>query len=124
MQMTLFTLVGFALTTICTSICPMNMGMMSMNMNGDDMQMAAHTTMDMGEQKEMPCKRFEQEEEEIIALSSSSNTIQVVSHVPFAVFSVVVSYKDALHKKQSQLLLANGPPIPTETLVGTVILRT
>lgn len=126
MHTTLLTLVGFTFTTICASICPMNMGGMDsmMSMHHGDVQMMEHA-MDMGEdQKEMPCKRCEQDEDEVAALSAPTSIFQIVSHVPFVAFSSLSTYTDVIHAQQIRSILANAPPIPTETLVGTVILRT
>jgi hypothetical protein len=127
MQMTFLTLTGFTLTALCASICPMNMGGVNsmMSMDHGEMQMMEHA-MDMsGDQKEMPCKRCDQDEEEVVAVSTPSVKVQAVAHAPFATLTSVSLYTDTIHTKKLGLPLANvGPPPQPHSLVGTVILRT
>ena len=121
----MLTLLGFTLTTICATICPMgmNMDMGTMSMSHGDMQMM-HDDMAQKEQK-TPCEKCNQKVEEVAAVTMS--TIEI--HMPMSSLLSVIpvfSYDRAASLRQSIRLVHSyiRPPPPAETLVGTVILLT
>jgi len=108
-----------------TVLCPITMGAMAMNMDMGSMQMVSQVSQDQdGDTGAMPCEQCEKEEEEVIA--SFNSQAEVVTPVNNTVsFLAYWEYSNPLSSIHIQRpFLTNGPPIPTKTLVGTVILHT
>lgn len=123
MHITSVTLLGFVLTTICTSICPMNMGLDSgMPVHHEGVHMTEHA-MHMGDHEEMPCSHCEQDEDKLATPSTQKIAVKVAAEMPFTSFVSVLSPSDIAEEKQSRVLLANGPPFTTKVLVETVVMR-
>ena len=128
MRLAVFTLLGFTFTTLCASLCPMNVGGMPMNHEG--MQMAAMHSgdemkgMNHGDKKEVPCKKCEKEDNVEITISSSTPDVKTSNTLQVAYVAVASLSIDDLHVQKIKLKNSiNGPPLSV-SLVGTVVLRT
>ncbi len=120
MKLSALALAGITLSSICASICPMNLAMHPMDMDG--MHMAAqemdHDDMDT----KQGCDSCATDEDHI-ALANLSVEIQQVAHVIYTKIPSVVSFPDITSVSTAKLFLADtGPPL-SEVLVGTVILK-
>jgi hypothetical protein len=121
MKIALFTLFGFLSFVI---VCPMTMGWaMSMdmeNMSGMSQMMQDNEDDDGA----MPCEQCKKEKAEIVTSfgSQSQSTTPINTSVTFFAFWECA---ESLHvTNQKMPLLTNGPPLPTNILVGTLILHT
>ena len=126
MNIPFITLIGFAFTTICTSICPMgmNMDMEMMSMPKGDMQMM-HEGMAHKGQSKTPCEKCNHSQEQTVAIGTSTIKIQASVNALFSVVPSFVHYKTVSLKQPARLLHAHTRPPPlAQSLVGTVILRT
>ncbi|MDP7477057.1 MAG: hypothetical protein QF442_01260 [Candidatus Peribacteraceae bacterium] len=106
-------------TTLCTSICPMTMGAMPM----DDMSMMS---MDMEEDSHAssPCDHCDYDAEDVAYVAPSDEPI-VAAELPTETFFAVLVQPNTIHIPLQGVPIANtGPPPISESLVGTVILRT
>ena len=120
MRTALLTLFGFLSFTV---VCPITMGAMPMDM-GNMPEMSHMMQSDDEDKGEMPCEQCKKDKEEIVASFSSQTEFIVAASVPVTLFAFWELAEPTNNAIQRMPLLANGPPIPTETLVGTVILRT
>lgn len=126
MQLSILTLIGFAFTTTCTSICPMGMSMdrEMMSMSHSDMQMM-HGDMPEKEQQKAPCEKCDHNQKEVVAIAAPAVKIQSPVHSLFSLIPIVAQYDAASLKQPVRLLHSyTRPPPLAESLVGTVILRT
>lgn len=123
MNLSLLTLAGITLSTICASICPMNVGMMSMSMDMGEMHMAAQEiNHDM--QGQQDCETCDKKSEDIAFLGLSLE-IQQAAYTFNVLTSSVIFTTDTIHIEPQRLFLSNvGPPPLSQSLVGTVIFRT
>ncbi len=104
-------------------VCPITMGAMPMDM-GNMSEMSHMMQSDDEDSGALPCEQCKKDKEEIVASfgSQAEATASVSVPVTFLVFWELAEPINSAIQKMP--ILANGPPIPTETLVGTVILRT
>lgn len=120
MRTALLALFGFLSFTI---VCPISMAAMPMDMG--DMQMPHLMSGENDEDKgSMPCEQCKKEKEEIVASFSSQTEISFAVSIPVTLFAFWYIEESRNVASQAISLFANAPPIPTETLIGTVILRT
>lgn len=120
MHISYLTLAGITLSTICASICPMNIGMEPMDMNG--MHMAAQE-MHHDMEATQACETCEKESEDI-AFSNISLEVQQGSYLLSTALSPLARFPDATEIPKSKLFLVDaGPPPLSQSLIGTVILR-
>lgn len=116
-------LFGFLSFTI---VCPITMGAMPMDMEMENMQGMSHMTVDedTADDDSMPCEQCVKEKAEIVGLLGPQTEIIFSVTMPTS-FLAYWELSEPLGAGNTYVpLFANGPPIPTETLVGTVILRT
>lgn len=99
------------------------MGAMPMDM-GNMPSMSQMVQSDDEENGAMPCEQCKKDKEEIVASFGSQSEITAPTSTPIVFFAFWEIREPLNTKNQRMPLLTNGPPIPTETLVGTVILRT
>ena len=103
-----------------TVVCPMTMGAMDMR----DMQMSDVMQSAEEDNSAMPCDQCEREKEVIVGIPSPQTEVVLSASIP-ATFLVYWQLPEPLNPVSKYVpLFANGPPIPTKTLVGTVIFRT
>jgi hypothetical protein len=126
MRTTDITIAGFSFLTLCASICPMNMGMMPLNimpMKHDNTHVMAQE-INHGEHKDVACEHYSQERE-VAALSSPTFKMQQCSGVQCAFVSLSsVRTTNGFVARLGASLSNTDPPPFSESLVGTVILRT
>lgn len=106
-----------------TVVCPISMAAMPMDM-GNMPEMSHMVQSDGEEGGEMPCEQCKEDKEEIVASFGSQAEVTTPVNVPVTFLAFWELAEPINNAIQRMPLLANGPPIPTETLVGTVILRT
>lgn len=97
------------------------MGMMSMNDN--NMVMMAQEM--NNSEKGMLCDRCEKDPEEIAITTNTNGDLSVQTGMPILFSFWRFNIQANEHNSQNKLILSStGPPVLTDTLVGTVILRT
>ncbi|PIR52809.1 hypothetical protein COU76_04660 [Candidatus Peregrinibacteria bacterium CG10_big_fil_rev_8_21_14_0_10_49_10] len=121
MNPSLFALIGFSLSTLCASICPMNMG--AMPMNHSDQQVMAHMMQRSQENKDMTCERCEQKGQELAIASAPTLSVSASFAPMFAVSPFDLKGASDLLKKSTVSIASAGPPFPEILLTGTVVLR-
>ncbi|PIR51716.1 hypothetical protein COU77_04320 [Candidatus Peregrinibacteria bacterium CG10_big_fil_rev_8_21_14_0_10_49_16] len=105
-----------------TVVCPVTMGSMPMDMGS--MQTASQVSQDQdGDTGAMPCEQCKEEKEEIVASFGPQTEVLFLATISTASLAFW-ELSEPLSTNHQIHLFANRPPIPTETLVGTVILRT
>ncbi|MFH1444276.1 MAG: hypothetical protein ABIG34_02710 [Candidatus Peregrinibacteria bacterium] len=105
-----------------TVVCPVAMGAMPTNMG--DMPAISHIMQDQNEHAgAMKCEQCEKDKDEIAA--SADSQTEVTS--PAGIQTTLLAFWELSEPHRAELripMLANAPPIPTETLIGTVVLLT
>lgn len=120
MRTAFFTLVGFLFFTV---VCPMSMGAMSMDM-GDMDTMSHMMQTDAADGHAAPCEQCKKEHVEVVASLGSQTEITAPS-ILAVIFLPSWDLIEPLRIASERVpIFSNGPPIPADTLVGTVILRT
>ena len=105
-----------------TVVCPITMAAMPMDVA--ETQDVPHVIQDDEDDRgAMPCEQCKKEKEEIVTSFGSQTEAHFSMTIPTAPLAFW-ELPDPLSTNQQTPLFANGPSIPTETLVGTVILRT
>jgi len=119
MRTTLLALFGLFSFTV---VCPVTMGAMPMNMQ--NLPVPSYISHNQnGHAGGRQCEQCEKNRDEIVA--SVSSQVEVIA--PAAIQTAFPAFWELSEPHSAALrlpVLANAPPIPTDTLVGTVVLRT
>jgi len=105
-----------------TIVCPITMAAMPVDM-GDRQDMPHVMQNDENDRGAMPCEQCNEEKEEIVASFGSQTEVLFLATISTASLAFW-ELSEPLSTNHQIHLFANRPPMPTETLVGTVILRT
>lgn len=120
MNTSLLTLLGITFSTLCASICPMNTGMMPMDMG--EMHMAGHV-MDHDMTNSQECETCDKETEDIAFINLSVESQQVAFAQNIVMTTVALVADDPHLHTIKPIPIDTGPPPLSEILVGTLILR-